>query len=73
MDNDELLVTRQHNWDLVVAVREYHEAVTAMHTFVNAYLQGGGDPTNIPERWNDLDTERQAKYAALLQIAGVAS
>jgi hypothetical protein len=45
--------TRQNNWDICVAVREYHEAITAVHTFVNAYLAGGGDPTNIPERWTN--------------------
>lgn len=69
----DLETTQQNNWGLCVAVREYHEAIMAVHTFVNAYLQGGGDPTNIPERWNDLDAERQAKYAKLIQLAGLVS
>jgi hypothetical protein len=69
----DLDTTRQNNWALCTAIREYHEAITAVHTFVNAYLQGGGDPTNIPERWNDLDKQRQIKYATLLQLAGVSS
>lgn len=65
--------TRQNNWDICVAVREYHEAITAVHTFINAYLQGGGDPGNMPERWMELDAQRQIKYATLLQLAGVSS
>lgn len=63
--------TQQNNWALCVAVREYHEAMQEIHTFIDAYLRGGGDPTNMPQRWVELDAQRQAKYATLLQLAGV--
>jgi hypothetical protein len=63
--------TIQSNWQLCNAIAEYHQAVQAVLNFTKAYLDGGGDPTNIPERWNVLDTERQAKYAAMLSAAGI--
>jgi hypothetical protein len=69
--DEELDKTRHSNWDICVAVREYNEALTAVHTFVNAYLQNGGDPTTMPERWADLDHQRQLKYATLLQVGGL--
>jgi hypothetical protein len=63
--------TIQSNWQLCNAIAEYHQAVQAVLNFTKTYLDSGGDPTNIPERWNELDTERQTKYAAMLSAAGI--
>lgn len=63
--------TLKKNLELCTAIAEYHQAVQAVLTFTKAYLDGGGDPINIPERWNALDTTRQQKYAAMIAIAGI--
>jgi hypothetical protein len=63
--------TLKKNLELCTAIAEYHQAVQAVLTFTKAYLDGGGDPINIPERWNALDTARQQKYAAMIAIAGI--
>lgn len=68
-----LRTTQQNNWDLCTAVQEYHAVLNEIHTFINTYLAGGGDATEMPPRWHDLDKLRQVKYANLLQLAGLTS
>lgn len=63
--------TRQNNWLLCRSISEYHQAVQNVLNFTKTYLDGGGDAMNIPERWNELDTIRQAKYAAMISAAGL--
>lgn len=70
---EEIKRTRQNNWNLCTAVREYHAVLNEIHTFISAYLEGGGDPTEMPPRWHDLDKLRQVKYANLLQLTGLTS
>lgn len=69
----DLDTTRQNNWDLCVAVREHYEALTAVYTFLNAYLIKGGDPNQLPKEWLELDEKRHTKYVTLLQLAGVST
>lgn len=70
---NEVMNTRRNNWALCTAVQEYHAVLNEIHTFINTYLAGGGDPTEMPPRWHDLDKLRQVKYANLLQLAGLTS
>ena len=63
--------TLKKNLELCTAIAEYHQAVQAVLIFTKTYLDGGGDPVNIPERWNALDTVRQQKYAAMIALAGI--
>lgn len=63
--------TLQSNWQLCTAISEYHQAVQNVLNFTKAYLDGNGDPLNIPERWNELDSIRQEKYAAMIAAAGL--
>ena len=69
----DLKKTQQNNMGLCNAIRDYHEIITEIHQFISGYLQGGGDPTEMPPRWHDLDKLRQVRYAIMLQAAGLTS
>ena len=64
-----LETTQQNNWQLCNAIIDYHNAVEDVLNFTRSYLNSGGDALTIPERWNDLDLARQAKYSAMLKAA----
>lgn len=53
------------------AVIAYHQALESVLEFTRTYLEHGGNPRIIPEKWNELDLDRQAKYAAMIKAAGV--
>ena len=55
------------------AIREYDQAYNDVINFTRAYIASGGDQTTPPERWNELDNIRQAKYVAMIAPAGVVS
>ena len=59
------------NLELCTAIAEYHQAKQAVLSLTKAYLDGGGDPINIPEQWHALDTDREQKYAAMITLAGI--
>ena len=64
--------TIQSNWQLCNAIAEYQKARQDVLTFTRAYIESGGDKTTPPGRWDELDSIREAKYAAMLAAAGLA-
>jgi len=55
---------------LRTVIIEYTKAYNDVIEFTRAYIASGGDERTPPERWNELDNLRQAKYAAMIAAVG---
>lgn len=65
-----MLTEAEHAQDLYKAVREYRDALQAVHVYVHGYLNSGGNPTAMPKQWELLDRIREGKLKVMLTLVG---